>query len=86
VYSHNLDEAPLELWVLLLLLIICAGAPVLFGVIIIKSITYFRGVLNSDKGSVRSQPGKPSFIKVYTAGWLVCVPIYYAALKYVPIA
>lgn len=77
MYFHNIDEAPLELWILLLVLICFSGAPIVVGVLLRKLGCLILSSKSIEAIGTFSSKGAPSFLKIYFLGWLVCAPIYF---------
>ena len=82
MYSHNIDEAPLELWILLLLLICFSGVPILMGVLARKLGCHFLRLKSIKATSILSSKSSPSFFKLYFLGWFFCAPSYFILYMY----
>ncbi|PCK06949.1 MAG: hypothetical protein COA42_16790 [Alteromonadaceae bacterium] len=72
----NIEDAPPELWVGLVLIIVVAGFPLLLGIAICRCFYFITG---SAKKS--GEASKITFLKVFLVGWSICTPVIYLIYK-----
>ena len=80
MYSHNIDEAPLELWVLLLIVVFAAGFPILVGLALTKVVSK---IIKRKMPEYEGLISNNSFMVVLFSGWLVCAPLFYCMYIYI---